>query len=1000
MKKSYLKILIFLSLAILFASKTVFAQQTQKNNSITIIVKDEKGDPIQGAKIFGKEGTVVTKTDASGMFTISIPEGADLLVESDGFESRLFTDGEYKNIKEIRLKATKFNYGEKDNVNIAFGKIKKGNVVGAVSTINPDEIVKYDNIQGIPEALTGRIPGLLGSSNIRGIGGPLYIVDGLPRDISTINLSEVDQITVLKDVNSSMLYGTSAADGVVIVTTKRGQAHHRQVNVSGYYGISVPKELPKYLSSADYMTLYNEARLNDGLTALYDLTSISNYSNGNKYRYPNVDYYSSDYLKSYKPFFKAYTELSGGNDVATYYTNLGWDKQGSLLNFGEGKNAGEDVFNIRGNVDLKINDFIKTSIDAVAVFDNTKGPVGNYWSSASTLKPNLFSPLIPFDLIEHGNKLLASRKNDVDGMYLLGGTSSYLTNPVANGFSGGKAENDQRTYSFTNRIDFDLNKFVTGLAFHTNFSFDFYTSYDQNISYGYSVYQPTWDATMDSIVSLTKYGTDTRTGTQYLANADFSRTFGFYGMLEYNRIFNGVHHVYGSLLGLASRNKKEVYFQCEKKANLGLRLAYAYNDKYMIDFSSAYVNSDKLPPKKRTAFSPSLGLGWVVSAEDFMSSLSAVNYLKLRLSGGIQNTTNSLGDFYYYDDIFRNSGSYSWVDGTYSQGETFANHSANRNLGYPQKKELDFGFDGTFFNHCLDVTADIFTSVISGQVTRPSTLYSSFFSDYIPYENFNENAYRGAEFGITLNQNLGLVNLVLGANALYATSEVKKVDEIYNNSYQYHKGHVVDADYGLVAEGLFQDNADIANHAVQAFGKVQPGDIKYVDQNHDGIIDSNDQIAIGRWQAPFSYGLNLKLNYKHFTLFAEGNGRVGADSYRSSNYYWIDGDDKYSETVLNRWTPDTKATATFPRLSALSNSNNFRASTYWLYRDNYFTVSRIQLTYDVQNEVAKILHMKNLSFYMAGSDLWTISKYRKIKDLSVGSEPYYRSFSIGIKTMF
>ena len=273
---------------------------------------------------------------------------------------------------------------KKSAVNVAFGKVKRGDLVNAVSVINPADIQKYDNIQAITAALNGRVPGLLNGSNNRGIGTAMYIVDGLPRDISTINLAEVDQISVLKDINSSILYGNGAVNGVILITTKRGQAYKRQVNVSGYYGISTPAALPKYLPSADYMELYNEARENDGLATKYDAATIANYRFGNPYRFPSVDYYSKEYLKDVKPFSRIMTELSGGNEVTTYYSNVGWEHSGSLLNFGEGKTAQLNRFNIRGNVDMKINSWIKSSLDAVAVFNNNKGPVSNYWEEAAT----------------------------------------------------------------------------------------------------------------------------------------------------------------------------------------------------------------------------------------------------------------------------------------------------------------------------------------------------------------------------------------------------------------------------------------------------------------------------------------------------------------------------------------------------------------------------------------------------------------------------------------
>ena len=991
-------------LVILFFQKTVVAQTQENDNTITIasVVKDDQGNPIQGAIIYGNEGTVTAVTDASGKFSISIPDMTDLLIESDGYEPVLLRAGEYKNMKEFLLKASKFMYGSKDDVNLAFGKIKKGDVVNAVTVLDPREILQYDNNQDISTAITGRIPGLLGSANMRGIGGPLYIVDGLPRDINTINMSEIEQITVLKDVNSSILYGNSSVNGVIQITTKRGQAHKRQFNAEGLYGVSLPLAYPNYLPSGDFMELYNEALVNDGLRPLYDATSISNYRNGNKYRYPSVDYYSDEYLRSVKPFGRLMTEVSGGNDIATYYANLGWNQRGNLIDFGAGNDSKQNIFNARGNVDLKINSWIKGALDGVAVFNNNKGPVGNYWLNATTLKPNLLAPLVPIDLIINQNDpLLKARKNDIDGEYLLGGTQSVTTNPIADTYSGGYNENIQRNFSFNNRVDFDLNKFVQGLAFHTNVSFDFYNRYDQSVNNTYAVYEPTWKATVDSISSLKQYNLDTRSGTQNITNSYYERRFGFFAMIDYNRTFGEVHHVTGTLLAYANQYKRLADIQPNKNANLGLRLTYGFKDKYLVDFSSAYVNSAKLPEGSRTAYSPSLGLAWVISSEEFMKSVSAINYLKLRISGGLMNSDLGIDGYYFYDERYQTSGSFNWYEGSYSNSGMIASYGGNMDLMFEKKKELNAGFYGLFFNKFLEVDANIFTSLYSDQITRPYSKYPSYYLNYIPYENFEDYAYRGAEIGLSFNKRISDVTIVFGVTALYTTSEVKKTDEIWPNAYQNRTGKPVDAMFGLVADGLFTDNTDIANHEVQSFGIVKPGDIKYVNQDGNTVVDSNDEIEIGRYQAPFSYGLNLKISYKGFTLFALGTGRSGADAYISGNYYWIDGSKKYSAYALNRWTEATKATATYPRLSSQTNTNSFRNSTFWLYRDNYFTLDRMQLTYDMPQAIAQKLLMKKLSVYVNGSWLLTVSKNKDIKELNVsGTEPYYRTFSLGVKTMF
>jgi TonB-linked SusC/RagA family outer membrane protein len=1002
MKKKYFYILFLLSLAVLLLPAKSFGQRAQQANTVTVesVVADENGNPLQ-ATIYGNEGLVVTKTDPSGRFTITIPLQTDLFIQAENYESRLFKAGEIQNLKEFRLTASAFMYGERDDVNIAFGKVKKGNLVSAISVMEPDEIVEYDNYQWLSNAIEGRITGMRGSSNIRGIGTPLFIVDGLPRDISLISMNEVDQVTILKDINSSVLFGSRAVNGVVLVTTKRGEPYKKEVRVSGYYGIDIPLELPNYLPSTEYMELYNEARLNDGLSSQYDPTTIQNYRTGNKYRYPNIDYYSSEYLKSIKPEFMATTELSGGNDVATYYANVGWGQVGSLLNFGEGKNGAENSFNIRGNVDLNINKYVKSAIDAVAIFNNVKGQTGNFWGNASTYRPNLFAPLIPMNLVvPAAGGIVESRKTDVNGIYLVGGTSAYQTNPIAEGFVGGNLQTIGRTFSFNNRVDVDLNDLIQGLAFHTNIAFDLFTRYQQSIDNSYSVYEPVWDADVDSITTLTKYGTDTRTGDQIVGGSYFERRFGFYGMFDYNRTFSDIHNIYWTLVGYGQRRKVQGDEQGQKDFNLGLRFAYTYNKKYLVDLSAALVNSVKLPDDGRMKLSPSIGLAWVISSEDFMSSMSFLDYLKLRASAGILRSDAGIDGFYYYDNVYTTSSSYNWYEGTYSNSGVLSSRGSSPDLSFESRKEINIGFEGSMFNRLLEIDANIFATQYYDQITRPTSLYPSFYTSYLPYTNFDNNAYKGAELGLRINKELGAVSLSVGFNALYADSEVKERDEVWENDYQYRKGNPVDAMFALVADGLFADQDDIDDQALQLFGTVRPGDIKYIDQNEDGVVNANDQVMIGRSGAPFSLGLDVMFKYKSFTLYALGYGRTGADDYKDGNYYWVDGDDKYTGFILNRWTPTNKANATFPRLSSLSSSNNFQNSTFWLYKNNYFDLQRVQLSYKFPSSVARILFMKDLNCYVDATNLLLVSKYREIRELTVGAEPQYRTFSVGIRTLF
>jgi TonB-linked SusC/RagA family outer membrane protein len=997
MKKIYL----YLSFLFLLCSGVAHAQKLPANLiTIESVVVDENGQPIAGASVYGYEGIAFAKTDMQGRFKIHTPDLGDILIEAPGYESYVFDPENYRNLEALTLKKSPFLYGQNDDVRIAFGKIKKGDLVNAVSVLDPKELRQYDNTQTVASALTGLIPGMLGSNNIRGIGAPMFVVDGLPRDISTLNLTEIEQISVLKDINSSILYGNDAVNGVVVITTKRGQAYKKVVNATAYYGISRPSSLPTYLSSPDYMELYNEARANDGLGVQYSPALIDLYRTGNKYRYPSIDYYSSDYLKNIRPFSRAMMDFSGGNNVAAYYTNIGWSQSGSLYNFGEGKGLKSNSFNVRGNIDLKINRWIKSAMDAVIVLNNNNGPSGNYFANAATLRPNLFSPLVPISLIDPENPILKGHKNDINGTYLLGGTASYPTNPIAAGYAGGTNRQVQRNFAFNNRIDVDLSRSVQGLAFHTNLSFDYLTLYDQFISNTYAVYAPTWSATEDRITGITKFGEDVRTGTQNVGNASYRRRIGFYGMLDYDRTFNDVHHFTGSLLAYVTNDKVQTDLQGSKNANLGLRLAYGFRNKYLVDFSSAYVNSVKLPEGNRTAFSPSLGVAWMISAEDFMSSVSFVDYLKVRLSAGLMNSDNGIPGFFNYDERYAGSGSYTWYEGTRTRAGVVPINGGNPALAFEKRNELNVGLEGMLFKNRLSVNANYFTSAYSDQITRPQSIYPSYFSSFIPYKNFEKNTYKGFDLGLAYQENWGRLSVKLGANILFATSMVKIRDEVYSENYRNRAGQPVDATFGLAADGLFSSTADIERHELQAFGTVKPGDIKYKDQNGDGIIDANDEVRIGRSQAPFSYGLNLRLSYKNFTLFTRGNGRMGADGMLSNNYYWVDGDDKYSTYILDRWTPATAATATLPRLSSIANTNNYRNSSFWLYSDNYFTVDRMQLTYDLPIRMSNRINMKALSVFADVSNLVMVSKNRHIKELNIGTDPQYRSYSLGLNVSF
>src|SRR5690606_6230211 len=246
-------------------------------------------------------------------------------------------------------------------------------------------------------------------------------------------------------------------------------------------------------------------------------------------------------------------------------------------------------------------------------------------------------------------------------------------------------------------------------------------------------------------------------------------------------------------------------------------------------------------------------------------------------------------------------------------------------------------------------------------------------------------------------------SLSLGVNGMYYSTQAAKRDELYEFAYQNRTGKPLDAIWGLQHNGFYGDQSDIDNSPSSSFGEVKPGDIKYIDQNGDGIIDNRDEIYRGKggWAgAPFSLGFNITAKWKNLTLFAVATGRYGANALRNNSYFWVDGEDKYSEMVRNRWTPETSATATYPRLTTTNSDNNFRGSDFWMYSTNRFDLSKIQLSYDFPKSILGNGILRELGTYVNGFNLMTFAKERETMQLSVGSAPQTRFFNFGVKALF
>ncbi|GAA0552742.1 SusC/RagA family TonB-linked outer membrane protein [Chitinophaga japonensis] len=902
------------------------------------------------------------------------------------------------------------------DVQVAFRKVDEKELPGGVSAVNVAELMKENYITNSLDGMEALAPGYNGNS-LWGMGGYLLLVDGVPREIGNVMPTEIAQISFLKGVGAVALYGSRAAKGVIYVTTKRGRAGNTRMNVRVNTGVNVPKRFPEYLGSAEYMTLYNEARLNDGLTALYSDETIYNHASGeNPYRYPNVDYYSREYLRKMYNRYDATAEISGGNEKARYYTNIGYWTAGSLLNFGEAKrNDRSGRFNIRGNIDINLNDYITCNVDATAIFYTGRGVNTDYWGSAATLRPNRFSPLIPLGMIEgddEASQLLVKNSNHIiDGKYLLGGSQLDQTNPFAAIYAGGYNRYTSRQFQFNTGVGADLRNVLKGLTFRSSLAVDYSTSYNLSYNNTYAVYEPAWnsDPGADIISSLTKYGQDAASGVQNVSNSWYRQTIAASGQFNYVNTIGSLHRISAMLIVNGFQQSESALYHKTSNANLGLQLGYNFRNKYYVDFSGAIIHSARLPEGNRQAFSPTLSLAWRLSEEPFLSNVAAVDELKLTASAGILHTDLDITDYYLYQGFYTGQGSwYGWKDGSGIQS-TESRRGDNPNMTFPKRKEVNVGVEGAFFNKLLKVNATAFVNEVSGNIIQAAVLFPSYFttgwpvSSFIPYVNYNNDRRAGFDLGITMNSHIGKVGWTLGITGTYYKTKASKRAEIYEDSYQRRQGKPLDAIWGLQSQGFFRDQADVEGSPLQSFGQVKPGDIKYKDQNGDGVIDNRDEIYLGRggWSgAPLTLGVHLSAKWKDLSFFALGTGRFGAYAMKNNAYFWVDGEDKYSVVVRDRWTAATKNTAKYPRLTTFNSDNNFRSSDFWLYSTNRFDLAKVQLSYDLGRFVKRSAFVRELGIYVSGANLLTMSAEREIMELNIGSAPQTRFYNLGVRALF
>jgi len=912
-----------------------------------------------------------------------------------------------------------------NQVQLAFRKAAAGDMLGGVEVLDLAKLMEVNYINDLNNStISGYVSGFNGNSlwgmDADNDAGYLVLIDGVARDLNNVISTEVENITFMKGAAATVLYGARAAKGVIYVTTKRGKNAPLSINVRANTGWHVAKAFPEYLGSAEYMTLYNEARVNDGLEPLYSESEIYNYASGlNPYRYPNVDMYSNKYVRKAYNRTDASVEISGGNARARYYTNINYFRQGDYLKVGEAKHNYTDRFSVRGNIDVDITDWISAYVNTSATFYNAKSAHNfddkDYWGNAATLRPNRINPLIPISMINPDAKasldLLGATANIYDGCFLAG-TQIDKQNIFANYLAKGYNKFTSRQFQFDTGVNVDLGMVTKGLTFNTRFAVDYATSYDTSYTNEYATFIPTWSDFngYDEITSIAQEGKDVHSGVQNISNSTSRQTMYWSGQFDYTRTFNDVHNLHALAVAAGWQRTNTGTYHRTSSANLGFEVDYNYDHRYYADVAVAGVHSSKLAPGHRQAWSPTATIGWNIANEAFLADNDAINTLMLSASASLQHEDMDISDYYMYSANYTNGGWYSWAVGGTSAA--YPKRGANENLTYIKRKEFTVGLRGELFNRMIDFNAMFFNYTTEGLISNTSSKFPTYFSTYypeasfVPYVNLNDNRRTGFDFAVNFKKNFGEFDLKVGVTGTYYDTKSIKRDEVWENSYQYREGLPIDGIWGYKCLGFFQtdEEAAAANQSALGTANLKAGDLKYADLNGDGKVDTNDQTYLGKggwYGAPFFMGVNLQLSWKGFTLFVHGLGNFGANGTLNGNsYYKMVGDNKYTAAARDRWTPATAATATMPRLTTENGGNNYQTSDFWMYSTDRFDIDKIQLTYDFPKSIIHGPVVKGLQLYISADDLVTFGKNRDILERNVGSAPQSRFYNFGAQVTF
>ncbi len=991
-------------------------------------VFDETNTPAPGVSVVIKGTTIGTSTDLNGAYSIKATSKNVVLVYSYiGYTTKevKFTGNSSVN---VQLEPNVISLKEQVVVAVGYGSQKKNLMTSAVSTVSSKELLKTP-VANLATALIGRTPGLTTvqtsgqpgadgiTLRIRGIespngSSPLVLVDGVERDFTQLDPNEIESISVLKDAASTAVFGIRGANGVMIVTTKKGEEGPARISVTSNFSIQEPTRLPNMIDAETFCRMYNEALINDTptATARFSEDDIMKFASGeNPLEYPNNDWFKI-ILKPSALQQQHNITIGGGTKTTKYYTSIGYLTQDGLMNdYSDvlGRNLDNNYrynrFNLRSNIDVDVTPTTKVGVMVNGIISATNDPQFNFNGNSSGL---LAASPISYPFI-YDNKLIGS-------------TVNFAPSPMPLAVGQKLIEKNGNTISLTLNLNQKLDFLLKGLNFRGMASYDSYYSHNISRTQGYVLYYINYypDENGDVVRQFSPQGENS-----LVTDPDdtWGRNRKIHGeaALEYRNKF-GNHNVYGLVLGTLDKKwytaSQLSYIPNAYQGIVG-RFSYNYLSKYLAEFNIGYNGSENFPANKRFAWFPAYSLGWNVAEEEVVKKLigeDILNKFKLRASYGVVGNDASPGGvrFLYNNNEYFSGGGAYFGDATtpkivtgYQEGKM-----GNANVTWETATKRNFGVELTMFKNKLSLTADVFQSNRKN-ILMANQLMPTHVVIYSPTDIFNigETENHGYEFEAKWNHTIGKFNYYVGGNYSFARNKWIYNGEIkdMNNPNLWTTDRRLGQTFGLIWDGFYNDADELAQGPLIGTPKV--GNARYIDVNGDGVVDTKDYTPIGNPTFPeINYGLNAGISYGGFEFSVLLQGAANVSKFLSGKFQKpFDQNGGMMDFVVDeRWSPDNMANAIRPRLTLnYANPNDYLSSTMWLRDGSYLKLRNVELSYRINPRfVKKILGINGIRVYANGQNLYTWDKLKVIDpEGNTGDDwtyPQLKVYNIGTKIDF